>query len=83
MTADSDHATALALAARLLAERPDGVAQILAAHRERPDGRCTACGPTPTPWPCFVLSAARAASRSPGRTNGDGCGTSPSSGRGA
>jgi hypothetical protein len=48
------------LAAQLLAGAPTHARQVIATHRERPDGRCAECGPLMR-WPCFLAVAARRA----------------------
>jgi len=50
-------------AAEFIAAQPGGAARTLTRHRRRPDGRCSGCVATPTPWPCTAATIARLADR--------------------
>jgi hypothetical protein len=56
-----------------VAAQPGGARKLLDRHRRRPDGHCSCCVGTPTPWPCTTASIAERAARAAGpRRPGEG-----------
>ncbi len=56
-------ARAILAAAEFVADQPGGADRLLGRHRRMPDGNCTSCVATPTPWPCITAVIADLAHR--------------------